>query len=76
MGFLSPSISTPPPPPPPPPAANPATMANASTQATGQSAKQRMAAAEGAGFEGSLFTGPQGVASGSTPTAKQQLLGG
>lgn len=65
--------AAPPPPPPPPPAANPPTFANAGVQASGQGAKSRMAAAADAGFEGSLFTGPQGTGSG--PTTKQQLLG-
>lgn len=36
-------------------------------------AGNRKRAAEGAGFEGSLFTGPQGAA--AAPTTKQQLLG-
>jgi hypothetical protein len=38
-------------------------------QASGQGAKSRMAAAAGAGFEGSLFTGPQGTGSGPTTGA-------
>lgn len=70
MGFLSgPSASVPAPPPPPP--ANPPTYASANVQSTASGAKRRMAAAAGAGFEGSLFTGPQGAAPG--PTAKQTL---
>lgn len=73
MGFLSgPSAANSPPPPPPlPPAANPPTYASSGIQATGAASRKK--AAEGAGFEGSLFTGPQGAAAG--PTAKQSLLG-
>ena len=73
MGFLSGPPAQPPPPPPPPPMANPPTYANAGVQASGAGAKARMAAAAGAGFEGSLFTGPQGAPGG--PQTKQQLLG-
>ena len=74
MGFLSgPTINAPPPPPPVPPAANPPTYANSAVQASAGGAKQRAAAAAGAGFEGSLFTGPQGASPGST--TKQALLG-
>ena len=75
MGFLSPPSMniTPPPPPPVPPPANPPTYANSTVQASGAGAKTRMAAAAGSGFEGSLFTGPQGA--GSPPTTKQNLLG-
>lgn len=75
MGFLSPSPpqqAAPPPPPPLPPAANPPTYASSAIQATGAAARKR--AAEGAGFEGSLFTGPQGADAG--PTAKQRLGAG
>ena len=71
MGFLSGPPPAPPPPPPPPPAANPPTYANAGIQAT---AKQRSGAAKGAGFEGSLFTGPQGIPA-QIPTAQKQLMG-
>lgn len=63
--------SGPPPPPPIPPAANPPTYADSGVQASGAAARKR--AAVGAGFEGSLFTGPQGSA--APPLAKQQLLG-
>jgi hypothetical protein len=73
MGFLAPQISSPPPPPPPPPAANAPTYASSQVQAAGQGARNRMAAAAGAGFEGTLFTGPQGTQ--TAPTAKGQLLG-
>ena len=73
MGFLAPSMSSPPPPPLPPPAANAPTYANANVQSSAQGAKQRMAAASGAGFEGSLMTTPQGTP--APPTARQQLLG-
>ncbi len=74
MGSLfTPNIQGPPPPPPPPPPANPPVYASNQTQNAGQGARQRMQAAAGAGFEGSLFTGPQGAAAPST--AKQQLLG-
>ena len=74
MGFMMPSMpGTPPPPPAPPPAANPPTYANSAVQASAGGAKQRAAAAAGAGFEGSLFTGPQGASPGST--TKQALLG-
>lgn len=72
MGFLSGSStpSGPPPPPPVPPAANPPTYANSAVQAAGGTRKR---AAEGSGFEGSLFTSPQGAM--AAPSAKQQLLG-
>lgn len=70
MGILG-SMPTPPAPPPPPPAANPPTYASSAVQGAG--ASNRKKAAEGAGFEGSLFTGPQGAA--PAPTAKQGLLG-
>jgi hypothetical protein len=73
MGFLSPSMQTPPAPPPPPPAATPPIYAGSDVQSSAAGAKRRMQAAAGAGFENTLFTGPQGAASG--PTAKQQLLG-
>jgi hypothetical protein len=67
MGFLSaPSApAAPPPPPPVPPAANPPTYASSAVQAGGQ---RRAGAAVGAGFEGSLFTGPQGAAAGPAAT--------
>lgn len=71
MGFLAPSA--PPPPPPPPPAANAPIYAGSQVQAAGQGARNRMAAAAGAGYEGTLFTGPQGTPAGNT--AKGQLLG-
>ena len=73
MGFLAPSIQNPPAPPPPPPSANPPMYASSGVQASAAGAKQRMQAAAGAGFENTLFTGPQGTAAG--PVAKQQLLG-
>ena len=72
MGFLSsPAPAAPPPPPPVPPAANPPTYANSNVQAS--AGARRQAAAVGAGFEGSLFTGPQGAAAG--PQAKPALSG-
>ncbi len=74
MGFLmGGSSSTPPPPPSPPPAANPATYANSSVQATGAAAKAKAAAASGAGFDGTVMTSPEGT--GSAPTATKQLTG-
>lgn len=73
MGFLSPPTPPTPPPPPPLPPPNPPTYASAGVQASGAGAKTRMNAAAGAGFEGSLFTSPQGA--GAAPSAKQQLLG-
>ncbi len=74
MGSLfSPQINAPPPPPPPPPAASPPIFASAGVQNAGEGARKRMQAAAGAGFEGSLFTGPQGAA--APQTTKQQLLG-
>jgi hypothetical protein len=72
MGFLSPA-SAPPPPPPPPPSATPPIYASNQVQAAGTGARARAAAASGAGFEGSLFTGPQGTPANNT--AKGQLLG-
>ncbi len=71
MGFLTPQ--TPPAPPPPPPSAAPPVYASSQVQAAGTGARARMAAASSAGFEGSLFTGPQGTPTG--PVAKGQLLG-
>jgi hypothetical protein len=74
MGFLTPNApSAPPPPPPLPPAANPPTMASGQAQAAGAAAKARAAAAEGAGMEGTVKTGGEGVAAPSI--AKGQLLG-
>lgn len=59
MGFLMPSIPAPPPPPPAPPP--PAAAGNVSSTLAAQQEAQQMAAAEGAGFAGTIATGPQGA---------------
>ena len=67
--------ASPPPIPPPPPAANPATQADPSTQAMGQAARQRAAAAAGSGFESTLLSGVGASAQTAPSTASKSLTG-
>lgn len=67
MGFLSPKMPKPIPPP------APATLAGGTAQESAAQVASRAAAANGAGFEDTLKTGPEGAA---TPnTADKKLLG-
>lgn len=68
MLFSGPKAPSPPPPPP-----NPPTLANPSIAETGLAERSRLSNAEGAGFNGTDLTGPQGVQ--STSTTKTQLGG-
>lgn len=62
-----PTIENPPPPPPP------LSIASSGVQAAGQAVRQAAASAAGAGFSGTLASGPQGS---STPDTAKQLLSG
>ena len=71
----APSIPSPAPVPTPPPAAAPATLANPAVSQAGIMAKNKGAAAAGAGADGTVATSPQGLT--ATPkTAGATLLGG
>lgn len=57
----------------PPPAAHPPILGSTQTALAGEAAKQKAAAAEGAGFDDTIATGPQGLK--APATAKTTLLG-
>lgn len=58
----------------PPPAAHPPTLGSTQSALTAEQSKQKAAAAEGAGFDNTIGTSPQGLK--TTPkTTKATLLG-
>lgn len=76
MSFLFGEPKAPPPPPPPPAAPM---LSQPSIAEQGAVERQRLGAAEGAGFSGTDVTGGSGAANPSTtanPTASKSLLGG
>lgn len=58
----------------PPPAAHPPTLGSANVALAGAAAKMRAAAAEGAGFDNTVATSPQGLSKPAN-TAPATLLG-
>lgn len=72
MGFGASTPSAPLPPPPPP---VPAQAADSAVQQAGAQSATRLAAASGAGFGGTIDSGPGGSPTTSETTAPKQLLG-